>query len=137
MYDVKIRIFLCRRPYQDKELPENIVYDCGDLELAIGSSEQVLDQIRTLVLGVADDDLQPVGIEPEGVLLVSGPPASGRSTAVEMLARSSAAALPSSERYYFGNAKSSIGSLGLWHGAATTIDAAAALARAKELAAGA
>lgn len=82
-----------------------------------------------LVLGVADDDLQPVGIEPEGVLLVSGPPASGRSTAVEMLARNSAAALPSSERYYFGNAKSSIGSLGLWHGAATTIDAAAALAR--------
>ena len=29
-------------PYQDKELPENVVYDCGDLELAIGSSEKVL-----------------------------------------------------------------------------------------------
>ena len=33
-------------PYQDKELPENVVYDCGDLELAIGSSEKVLEQIR-------------------------------------------------------------------------------------------
>ncbi len=33
-------------PYQDKELTEGRVYDCGDLELAIGSSEKVLDQIR-------------------------------------------------------------------------------------------
>ena len=24
-------------PYQDKELPENIIYDCGDLEMAVGS----------------------------------------------------------------------------------------------------
>lgn len=33
-------------PYQDKELTENKVYDCGDLELAIGSSEAVLQQIQ-------------------------------------------------------------------------------------------
>ena len=33
-------------PYQDLELPEHAVYDCGDLELAIGSSEQVLAQIE-------------------------------------------------------------------------------------------
>ena len=33
-------------PYQDKELVENKVYDCGDLELAIGSAERVLEQIE-------------------------------------------------------------------------------------------
>lgn len=33
-------------PYQDKELTENKVYDCGDLELAIGSPEAVLQQIQ-------------------------------------------------------------------------------------------
>ena len=30
-------------PYQDLELPENLVCDCGDLELAIGSSEKSLE----------------------------------------------------------------------------------------------
>lgn len=33
-------------PYQDAELPEDLVYDCGDLELAIGSSGMVLEQIE-------------------------------------------------------------------------------------------
>lgn len=33
-------------PYQDSELIEGKVHDCGDLELAIGSSEKVLEQIR-------------------------------------------------------------------------------------------
>ena len=32
-------------PYQDLELPENLVCDCGDLELAIGSSEKSLEEI--------------------------------------------------------------------------------------------
>ena len=33
-------------------------------------------------IGLADDNLGPVGFRPEGVFLVSGPPSSGRSTAV-------------------------------------------------------
>ena len=33
-------------------------------------------------IGIADDDLRPVGFRPEGVFLISGPPASGRTTAV-------------------------------------------------------
>lgn len=33
-------------PYQDRELLEGKVYDCGDLELAIGSTELVLEQIE-------------------------------------------------------------------------------------------
>ena len=33
-------------PYQDRSLEECRVFDMGDLELAIGSSEKVLDQIE-------------------------------------------------------------------------------------------
>lgn len=46
-------------PYQDKELPENVVYDCGDLELAIGSSETVLEQIRECTDRIFLDGKQP------------------------------------------------------------------------------
>lgn len=46
-------------PYQDLELPENVVYDCGDLELAIGSSEQVLDQIEDTARRILKDDKLP------------------------------------------------------------------------------
>ena len=41
-------------PYQDLELTEGTVYDCGDLELAIGDSGIVLGQIR----GTAEQILQ-------------------------------------------------------------------------------
>lgn len=46
-------------PYQDLELPENAVYDCGDLELAIGSSEQVLAQIGDTARGILKDGKLP------------------------------------------------------------------------------
>ena len=38
-------------PYQDRELAEGMVYDCGDLELAIGNSEAVLAQIEETAAG--------------------------------------------------------------------------------------
>lgn len=46
-------------PYQDKELPENVVYDCGDLELAIGSSEAVLGQIAECARQILGDGKLP------------------------------------------------------------------------------
>lgn len=46
-------------PYQDKELPENVVYDCGDLELAIGSSQKVLEQIEDCVREILRDGKLP------------------------------------------------------------------------------
>lgn len=46
-------------PYQDKELPENIVYDCGDLELAIGSSSKVLEQITDCAREILKDGKMP------------------------------------------------------------------------------
>lgn len=46
-------------PYQDKELVENKVYDCGDLELAIGSAERVLEQIEACAEEIIADGKLP------------------------------------------------------------------------------
>lgn len=46
-------------PYQDKELTENKIYDCGDLELAIGSSERVLEQIEECTTEILGDGKLP------------------------------------------------------------------------------
>lgn len=46
-------------PYQDKELVENKVYDCGDLELAIGSAERVLEQIEVCAEEIIADGKVP------------------------------------------------------------------------------
>lgn len=41
----------------------------------------------TAVIGVADESLSPIGINPAGVFMVTGPPGSGRSTALVTLAQ--------------------------------------------------
>ncbi|GAA5212114.1 FtsK/SpoIIIE domain-containing protein [Microbacterium kyungheense] len=40
-----------------------------------------------LVIGLADEDLGPLGIDPHGAFLLAGPPASGRTTALETIGR--------------------------------------------------
>lgn len=44
------------------------------------------------VIGLADDDLRPVAIEPRGAFVIAGPPGSGRTTALDTIATSVAAA---------------------------------------------
>ena len=46
-------------PYQDLELTEGTVYDCGDLDLAIGDSGKVLDQIRETAEQILRDGKMP------------------------------------------------------------------------------
>ena len=46
-------------PYQDLELTEGTVYDCGDLELAIGDSGIVLGQIRETAEQILQDGKLP------------------------------------------------------------------------------
>lgn len=46
-------------PYQDLELIEGTVYDCGDLELAIGDSGIVLGQIRETAEQILQDGKLP------------------------------------------------------------------------------
>lgn len=90
----------------------------------------------TIVLGVADDDLQPVFLETSGTLMLTGPPSSGRSTGLASIARSVTKGRAGVHAFYFGNAKSRLRSLIEWEGASTTVESAVELvARVKELAA--
>jgi len=82
-----------------------------------------------LWLGVADDDLEPVAIEPTGAFLLMGPPSSGRSTALSALTTGLLASGAAARSYYVGSAKSPLRALGGWDAVATTPEAVAELAR--------
>ncbi len=80
-------------------------------------------------LGVSEIDLGPFGFEPSGTLLLAGPPASGRSTALEALAESVQRFDPQARLYYLGNARSPLARVREWRAAATTIEDVATLAK--------
>jgi len=81
------------------------------------------------VIGVADDTLSPVTIDAAGVFMISGPPASGRTTSLATFAQAARAAKPKTTLAYFGNPRSQIGSMDLWAKRSLTVEAAAELAR--------
>jgi S-DNA-T family DNA segregation ATPase FtsK/SpoIIIE len=70
-------------------------------------------------IGVADDTLGPVGIRPEGVFLISGPPASGRTTAVATAIIALDRAAPGIAPVLFGGKRSPLAGLGIWRQVAT------------------
>ncbi|MCH5273098.1 MAG: agmatinase [Lachnospiraceae bacterium] len=47
-------------PYQDEDLTDYSVFDCGDLELCFGSAESALDDIETLTARILRDEKFPV-----------------------------------------------------------------------------
>jgi len=73
-------------------------------------------------IGVADDDLGPIGFRPEGVFLVSGPPASGRTTAVATVVTALGRSAPAATRVFFGGRRSPLIGLGTWQQVATDPD---------------
>jgi S-DNA-T family DNA segregation ATPase FtsK/SpoIIIE len=81
------------------------------------------------VLGISDVDLGPYPFEPSGTVLLAGPPASGRTTALQSIATALARADGDTRLYYIGNGRSPLARLELWADTATTPDEAAALAR--------
>ncbi len=81
------------------------------------------------VLGLSDLDLGPAGFDPVGTLLLAGPPASGRSTALHSIAASLRRFDPAARLYYLGNARSPLSREPLWVDAATTLEQVAALAK--------
>jgi S-DNA-T family DNA segregation ATPase FtsK/SpoIIIE len=70
-------------------------------------------------IGLADDALAPVGFRPEGVFLISGPPSSGRSTAVATTIIALDRALPGVTPVFFGARRSPLISLSIWQQVAT------------------
>ena len=49
-------------PYQDKDLTDKKVFDCGDLELCFGSSEAALKDIEDLMRKILNDGKLPIMI---------------------------------------------------------------------------
>jgi len=82
-----------------------------------------------IVLGVGEETLAPVGTGAEGVLLIAGPPGSGRSNALRALTESFRRARPETRTYYLGNGRSNLPSEVTWTGVATTLDDVASLAK--------
>ncbi|WP_233201960.1 FtsK/SpoIIIE domain-containing protein [Cryobacterium sp. Y11] len=80
-------------------------------------------------LGLSDETLDSVGFVPRGTLLLSGPPASGRSNALRALMHAFERFDPTVKRYYIGNARSGLAGLPGWVGSATTIVGAVELAK--------
>lgn len=85
-------------------------------------------------VGIADHNLSAVGFRPEGVFLISGPPGSGRTTAVATLVTALARASPATAPVFVGGRRSPLVALGAWQQVATNPDeiaeAAAKLERA-------
>lgn len=75
---------------------------------------------KSVVVGVADDDLQPVSIEPVGPFIVAGPPGSGRTSVLRTIATSLATARPKVERHLLSPRRSPLARWDGWSSAADT-----------------
>jgi S-DNA-T family DNA segregation ATPase FtsK/SpoIIIE len=80
-----------------------------------------------VLLGVADDNLCPVGVTPVGSFVISGPPGSGKTVALQSLATSLRSARPEMALYLLCARKSSLAALGIWTSAADTVSDVEAL----------
>ncbi|WP_026553914.1 FtsK/SpoIIIE domain-containing protein [Arthrobacter sp. 35W] len=90
-----------------------------------------------VVVGVDDFNLEPAGLAATGALMVTGPPGSGRTTALVTLAQALKRSSPQTRRVYFGSRKSAVASLPVWDEAYATPGAVAPeLSRLAELAEG-
>ena len=49
-------------PYQDKDLPDAEIFDCGDLELCFGSPESALNDIEKMTENIISDGKLPIMI---------------------------------------------------------------------------
>jgi S-DNA-T family DNA segregation ATPase FtsK/SpoIIIE len=68
----------------------------------------------TPTLGIADETLAPIGINPHGVLMVTGPPGSGRSTTLVTLAQAVRRNNPSIRIVYLAPSPSTATGVGEW-----------------------
>ncbi|MGH1525320.1 FtsK/SpoIIIE domain-containing protein [Leifsonia sp. L25] len=79
-------------------------------------------------LGIGETELKPIGFDPVGATVLSGPPGSGRTTAFITMARSVRRFDPTARLYYIGNARSVASRETMWAESATTAETADVLA---------
>jgi S-DNA-T family DNA segregation ATPase FtsK/SpoIIIE len=80
-----------------------------------------------VVVGVADDDLRPIEIEPSGPFVIAGPPGSGRTTALETIARGLSTRSKPPQLYLLSPRRSSLTRLSFWAKAADSTAQGASL----------
>lgn len=73
----------------------------------------------TAVIGVADESLAPLAITPAGVFMVTGPPGSGRSTALLTLAQALRRQNTAARIVHLAPSTSTIAGLDVWNSTAT------------------
>jgi S-DNA-T family DNA segregation ATPase FtsK/SpoIIIE len=76
-----------------------------------------------VALGLEDSTLEPLYVDPAGAFMVTGPPGSGRTTALASLAAGLRRAQPGVRRVYLGARRSALAGLPLWDGSFTGEDA--------------
>lgn len=81
------------------------------------------------VLGLSDVDLGPVGFDPDGVLLVAGPPGSGRTNATAWLAHSIERSAEDVRCYLVADARSTLAGALAWTDVASTPEQITTLAQ--------
>ena len=67
-----------------------------------------------IVIGIADDDLRPVTIETSGPFLIAGPPGSGRTNALETIARGTSALSNPPQLFLLSPRRSSLTRSKIW-----------------------
>ncbi len=81
------------------------------------------------VLGLADDTLGPLAFEPVGTFIVTGPPQSGKSTAMRSIVNSILRFDPDVRLFHFAGRRAQLTEFAPWMRSATSVDAAKALAK--------
>lgn len=79
------------------------------------------------VVGIADDTLSAIGIDPSGSFFIAGPPGSGRSTALATIATAAKRERSEMEFVLISPRRSPLTSLPVWNRSADTPDAVRAL----------
>ncbi|MBP2411440.1 S-DNA-T family DNA segregation ATPase FtsK/SpoIIIE [Arthrobacter stackebrandtii] len=73
-----------------------------------------------VTIGADDYNLEPAGLAASGALMLTGPPGSGRTTALVTLAEALKRSTPGTRRVYFGSRRSAVASLPVWDEAFAT-----------------
>ena len=93
-------------------------------------ASQLPDSVDGLpVLGLSDVDLGPVGFDPDGVLLLAGPPGSGRTNAAAALALALRRAGTDVRCYLVADSRSPLVAAGGWTDVASGVEQVTALAQ--------
>ncbi|MBS9535889.1 cell division protein FtsK [Mycobacterium sp. M1] len=91
-------------PAPIQRLSEHIELDALPADTTVG----------TAVIGIADESLAPCGVSTSGVLMLTGPPGSGRSTALVTLAQAMRRQHPDARIVHLATTPSTIAGAGVW-----------------------